>query len=435
MIPKILDENKPLSLRVLPTDKFKAGMLSLSAVLPISGESAYLTSLLMSVLLRGTQKYPSLEAINRRLDYLYGTELTIRNFYRGDVQVIGFSAELLDAAYLPDKDPIEDILEVVEQILFHPLLDENGLLLEKYVESEKKLQCDSIRSIKNNPRVYASEQLRALLYRTEPCGVPIYGTEEELMAVTPARLTAHWKALLETLSIDCFYVGSMDAEFLLQCLNRTVGKSLHIDKKPPYPRACAPVPRKELPQQVSETIEAGQSHLLMAWRCDATLNDPAHAARMVFNELFGASPVSRLFLNVREKLSLCYSCSSAYVSYKGTLRMSCGLHRDNRAAAQEEIERQMQALCNGEFSDDEVEIAKKSLRHYMRQLEDSPSALESFYYGRTLANNSETVQSLRDALERVTREDVVRVAREFSLHTVYFLEGTLNEQEEDDDEN
>ena len=115
--------------------------------------------------------------------------------------------------------------------------------------------------------------------------------------------------------------------------------------------------------------------------------------------------------------------------------MSCGLHRDNRAAAQEEIERQMQALCNGEFSDDEVEIAKKSLRHYMRQLEDSPSALESFYYGRTLANNSETVQSLRDALERVTREDVVRVAREFSLHTVYFLEGTLNEQEEDDDEN
>ena len=124
MKPTITAQNDALTLRVLKTDKFKAGMLSLSAFLPIDRDSSYLTSLLFSVMMRGTEKYPSLESINRRLDYLYGTDLVLRNFYRGDLQIVGFAAELLDTAYLPDGDSTADVLEVVEQILFHPLRDE-----------------------------------------------------------------------------------------------------------------------------------------------------------------------------------------------------------------------------------------------------------------------------------------------------------------------
>lgn len=434
MTPTITAQSETLTLRTLKTDRFKAGMLSLSAGLPIKRETAYLTSLLLSVLMRGTEKYPSLEAINRRLDYLYGTELTLRNFYRGDVQVIGFSAELLDAVYLPDGDPTADVLEVVEQILFHPLLDENGLLLEKYVESEKKLQCDSIRSLKNNPRVYAAEQMRALLYEGEPCGVPIYGTEEDLMAVTPALLTAHWKALTESLTLDCFYVGSMDERTLWTHLDSTLGKSLSSKRDVKLPCACAPIACRAEVQSACEEIDAGQSHLLMAWRSDATLNSEGHAARMVLNELFGGSPVSRLFVHVRERLSLCYSCSSAYASFKGTLRVACGVHRDNRDAAEEEIKNQFEALLQGAFSDEELAAAKKSLLHYLRQLEDSPNALESFYYSRLIAQNPDTVENLSKAIEAVTKEEVVAEARGFSLHTVYFLKGILNEEECDDAE-
>lgn len=434
MTPRIVAKNNALTLRVLKTDKFKAGMLSLSAVLPIHPQSTYLTTLLLSVLMRGTKKYPSLEAINRRLDYLYGTELALRNFYRGDLHVIGFSAELLDSAYLPEQDLTADVLEVVEEILFHPLLDENGLLLEKYVESEKKLQCDSIRSLKNNPRVYAAERMRTLLYEGEPSGVSISGTIEELEAVTPELLTAHWKRLTSSLALDCFYVGSMDETLLWDCLSSTVGKYTCQDDTAKAPCACSPIPMREL-RTFDEEFDAGQSHLLMAWRSDATLNSEGHAARMVLNEMFGASPVSRLFVNVREKMSLCYSCSSAYASFKGTLRVGCGLQRDNREAAETEIKKQFEELASGNFSNEELAAAKKSLSHYLRQLSDSPSALESFYYSRIVANNPDTVENLSRSVEAVTREDVVREANAFSLHTVYFLEGMLNEEETDDDEN
>ena len=134
-------------LRVLKTDRFKAGMLSVSVVLPIDRKKTPLTSLLLSVLRRGTEKYPSLALLNQRLDYLFGTGLSIRNFYRGDCQIIGFSADLLDASYLPaGEDLTEGVVDLIEQILFHPLLDENGLLLEKYVESEKQVQIDAIRA-------------------------------------------------------------------------------------------------------------------------------------------------------------------------------------------------------------------------------------------------------------------------------------------------
>ena len=156
MIPKLYSAGEGIRLRVCRTEKFKASMLSVSAMLPIEGGKPWLTSLLLSVLRRGTQHYPDLASINRRLDYLYGAELGIRNFYRGDSQIIGLTADMVDASYLPDagEDPLEDVLEVMCQILFHPLLDEKGLLLEKYVESEKKLQCEHIRSIKSNPRAY-----------------------------------------------------------------------------------------------------------------------------------------------------------------------------------------------------------------------------------------------------------------------------------------
>ena len=124
MTPSFLRLTDALTLRVCQTEKFKAGMLAVSAVLPIERESVYKTTLLLSVLRRGTEKYPTLAKLNQRLDYLFGTELSIRNLYRGDVQIIGFSAELLDAAYLPfGEDTLGEVLDVMAEILFHPKLD------------------------------------------------------------------------------------------------------------------------------------------------------------------------------------------------------------------------------------------------------------------------------------------------------------------------
>ena len=435
MIPTIHSVTDALTLRVCHTEKFKAGMLSVSAVLPIERDSVYKTTLLLSVLRRGTEKYPSLEKINQRLDYLYGTELSIRNFYRGDAQIIGFSAELLDASYLPTgEDTMGEVLDVMSQILFHPLLDANGLLDARYVESEKQLQCDAIRAQKNNPRAYAADRCRAILYRNDACGAPVLGTEEGILAVTPADLTAHWRHLLSQITLDCFYVGTASPDGIAALLRKHLAPDLtakcHTAEQL---RPSAVVPTGET-VRCDEALEVTQGHLLLGLCTGITVCDPKYYACALYNEMLGTSPVSKLFVNVREKRSLCYHCSSTYNAYKGAMLISCGLARENRERAETEIMAQLRALAEGDFSEEELEAAKRSLSNAYRQITDSPAALESFYFGRALAGVSDSVEHCRQAFLSLTREDVIAVAKSIFVDTVYYLDGTLGGGEELDDE-
>lgn len=441
MNPKLVFDADALSLRVCETDKFKAGLLSVSAILPIDRKKAPLITLLLAVLRRGTVKYPTLEALNRRLDYLWGAELSIRNFYRGDCQILGFTVELLDSTFLPktEEDTLTTVLDLLCQILFHPLLDENGRLLEKYVESEKQFQCEAIRSLKNTPRSYAAERFSELLFRDDLCGASVWGTEEEVMAITAEQLTRFWRELLSSLSFACFYVGAEKPEVLGHALKDTLGAALALrEEKTSAPSVAAvkALGRTDAPLLRTEEIEAGQSQLLLGFVTDCVVTSPDFYACAVFNELFGGSPNSRLFLHVREKLSLCYHCSSAYNAFKGALTLHCGLHRDHRARAEEEIMTQLSLLADGDFDEDELLAAKRSLIGAYRQIEDNPGATEGYYFRRALSGREETTDEAQKQIEAVTREDVIAVAKRLTLHTVYFLEGTLaDDGEEDGDEN
>ena len=181
-------------------------------------------------------------------------------------------------------------------------------------------------------------------------------------------------------------------------------------------------------------MEVGQSHLLLGFTSGCVIGSQNYHAFAVFNELLGCSPTSRLFVHVREKLSLCYHCSSSYNSFKGTLLIQCGLHRDNRARAEEEIKRQIDLIAQGDVNNGELEAAKKSLGCVYRQTEDSPTATEGFYFGRALASMDENTDACIDAINRVTIDDIVTIAKNLRLHTVYFLEGTLEGGEEEEDE-
>ena len=435
MIPKIYSVGQAVKLRVCRTEKFKTAMLSVSAVLPIRQESVWMTTLLLSVLRRGTEKYPTLEDLNRRLDYLYGTELSIRNFYRGNNHVIGFSADLLSEAYLPQgEDLIAEALDVMRQILFFPALDENGLLQERYVKSEQIQQCDAIRALKNNPRAYAAERMREELYAKEPCGALSLGTEDEVMAVSAKELTDYWRAWLKTLTLDCFYVGDGDPEPICDRLRVAFSDLLCADAVPtPYQgpvELCAADPVR----RVDEALEVGQGQLLLGLRTQTTLTDREFYACMVYNELLGTSPISKLFMNVRERLSLCYHCSSTYHAHNGAILIHCGLSRVNRRAAEDEILRQIEQLTRGEISDEELRAAKYSLCNAYLQIEDSPAALESFYFSRAMAGVTDSAADCRARFARITREDVVAVAQKMALDTVYYLDGLLDNGEEETDD-
>ncbi len=423
-------------LQVIRTEKFKSGLLSVSTVLPITGRGAVLAPLLLSVLRRGTKKYPTLAAINRRLEYLWGTGFSIRSFTRGNCLVLGFAADLLDPAYLPpaDEDLTDAVVELICEMLFSPLTDADGLLSARYVESEKQQQCDYIRAKKNNPAAYAAGRCSELMLAGEPAGNTLYGTEEETLAVTREELTAFWREWIATLSPTCFYVGSADAAALAKKLE-PIFVNFKADRAPasvwPIARHLAPA----TPRYVTESLPVRQSQLILGLRCNIFRREKEFYACCVMNELLGNSPISRLFVHVREKQSLCYSCSSVYSSFFGLLFVRCGLAEENRSRAEAEILRQLRAVAEGDFTDAELDAAKGSIENAYRQIEDSPADLESFFFQNRLTGQSLTPAEFRRGISEVDRRGVMQTAERLTVDTVYFLQGTLPaDNEEDEDE-
>ena len=280
------------------------------------------------------------------------------------------------------------------------------------------------------------------MFGSEPCGIPLYGSEEEVMSVTPEELTAYWKELYQNLSLHAFYVGASDVENVVDAFV----KGFAVEEVAPKPiekntptiplTDVASIPRRAEELRVCEDLPVHQSALVFGLRTPAAVQDEDFFAVALYNELLGSSsPVSKLFINVREKLGLCYSCFSAYNAYKAALTVCCSLEDDRREEAEAEIRRQLASLAAGDISDAEWQAAQQSMANAYRQLSDSPSAMEVYFLGRALAGVSISPEEGSARIASLTREDVVRVAKQMTVDTVFVLHPTAVGEERDDEEN
>ena len=425
-----------LTLRHTRDTRFKTARLTMILTFPADGEESPLTTLLCGVMSRGSEKYPRLALLNRRLDELYGTALNVRNYLHGDSHVVCYTAEMPEQAFLPPADTNLDILggvtELLADMLLRPLTDGEGYLCARHVEREKVALCDGIRAQRNDPRAYAGARLREIMCKDEPYGISVDGTVEQVMAMTPAAVTAHRKALLSRVCARVFYTGRDSRETVASALRKAFAG--WVPAPIPLPLSL-PHPPPEDPVYASEDMEISQGKLCMAWSCGENFttlkNSPDDlAAYALCNELFGVMQGSLLFRHVREELGLCYYCDSSLDMTKGILWVSCGIRSDKRAEAEAAIAAQLSRITRGEITPDEVEEAKLSLQNVYRQMEDSQSAMEVFALHRLLNGTEDTPEEELARIMAVTPADLARVASRFRLDTVFFLNG-VSEGEED----
>lgn len=422
-----------VELNSIQTERFKTETLSLTIALPMDRSGSVLYGLLLSLLKRGTEKYPTIGLINRRLDELYATGISARMDRFGSVSTFGFTAELLDECYTDGTTDIFDgALEVITQMLFHPLTDENGVFRSHLVESEKEIACDLIRASVNNPKTYASIRCHEIMFEKEYSGATIAESQKRISEATPEALTALYRSLMEQPFFRVFYIGSKSREQVAQKLLSRLQSYLSpsVSQKP-TPEASAYATASC--RRVDEETEAAQGKLVIGMRAGACVSDPDFYATLVFNELYGGSPVSKLFMNVRERLSLCYYCSASYEIYRGAIFVSCGVDPEKRDEAEGEIFRQLEEIRGGRFTQSEFDAAVKSLVSSYRALSDMPASVEAFYAGRDLFGIDCTVEQCIEGIRSVSREDVIRVAGKIAPDTIYFLMGDLAQEDEDDE--
>lgn len=416
-----------ITLTVLPSKRFKVGLFSCVFTLPLSPENSYTRSLLFSVLRRGCKCYPTLSHISRRLDELYATPYHVVDTIKGNCQYIGFSAELLENRYLlDDTDLCGDILSLMRQMLFCPLTDPNGKLCERYVEAEKKNAVDHLRSLQNHPSSYAMARFSDIFYQNEPFAVALEGAEQRISSISADQLTTTWHEMLCQAPIRCFYIGGMPSAALIERVRAMMQTAFAgIDRTvQPIDQHCCVARSWDTVRRVEEAGREGQSHLILGWRSGVTVQSPEYYAMMLCHELLGLSPISRLFVHVREAHSLCYSCSSIYRIERGDIIVNCGISANNRALAERAIIEQIEVLQRNEFSDAEWQAAKKSLIGSCRQMNDSTRSLFRYYELRSLLGMRQSLEQSIERFEALTREEVAAAARKLRLELVYFRRGT-----------
>ena len=404
-------------LTYLPARKFKTSLLSAQFVTPLRRETAGANALLAAVLRRGTVSCPDMGALSAKMDNLYDASIDYTVRKKGENQCVGFVASFIDDRYAPGG---ERLLEPAAALLGELVCDPvtyHGRFVPEYFESEKTNLLEAIRSLINDKRDWADSRLLRALCDGEAYAVPRLGDEETAERIDARSLYLHSRTLLASSRVEVLYCGSAERQRVEDAVLAAL-RHLPRGQVAPLPPIRRFDPRPQ-PRVLSEEMDVNQGKLGLGYRC-ATEDTPA---MILANLIFGGTSNSKLFMNVRERLSLCYYASSSYARSKGIMTVSSGVEQKDYDRAVEEITRQLTAVQNGDWEDWEQQGALQAMLSSLTSLPDSQSALENYYLGQIATDCDETPEQLARALREVTKERIMAAAQSARLDTVYFLHG------------
>lgn len=409
--------------------RFKTAALSVELLLPLAEESAAEQAILPFLLRRGCRAYPDFSALKRRLDRLYGAEVTASVGRVGEAQALYLQVTCLDDRFaLAGEAVAAECAELLRGMLFEPPL-QNGLFAADAVEEERRCLLENIRAEINNKRGYARLRCEQQLCAGEPYAVRPTGTAEQVEALTPAQITAAWQRMLATARVQILYHGNADA--------RTVAAPFFagfaaIDRHP----AALPVTRHRPGSEIAdaeETMAVVQSKMVLGICCTADAAGQDTPALRLANAVFGGTAFSMLFRTVREKLSLCYYCAASFDRLKGVGMIDSGVQAEKIPAARAEILRQLSLLQAGGFSDEDFENTRRFMISQYHTVGDLQSSLVSWYASQALDDAPLSPGEAAEELAAVTRERLVAAARTLKPVCEFRLMPDGEEGEDDDE--
>ena len=409
-------------LTAVQTTKFKSSVLAAHFLTPLSADTASCNALVPMVLRRGTGEHPDLESVSAALDELYGGSLEPLVRKKGETQCVGFVGSFLDDAYTLDGEQVlEPAAGLLAEVLLRPYT-QDGAFCPDYTRQERDNLIDRIRAQVNDKRQYAQLRVVAEMCGDEAFGVDRLGSEASAQAIEPKQLWAQYQKLLNTAQVELYYCGSADLTRVQAAFAPLVeGLPAEGSRISVVRPAKKKAPAK--PRRVEESLDVTQGKLSMGFRTNTDAWDEQYPALALVNAIYGGTTTSKLFMNVREKLSLCYYASSGLMKYKNVMLVSSGVEFDKVSQAEGEILSQLYKCQTGDFTDDEMEWARRSVVSTLLTTLDTQSRLEDYWLGQAAAGLEEGPDALAERVEHVTREQAVAAAQDLTLDTVYFLKG------------
>lgn len=407
--------------RFIKAEKFKTNTISVFFNIPLERKTVTKAALLPAVMKRGTMKHQTMSELTRYLYDLYSASLRAGVRSKGDGEVLYFTIEYIRDRFIGENLTAK-IIELLSEFIFSPLVDENGFNQE-YLDGEKVNLRNAIEGLINDKRDYVEYKCREAMFPDEGYGMYEAGFVEDIPYITASNLYDFYKQIISRAKVDIFAGGDFDSDALNDIKNELCGRFEPRDAE--YVNTKIAVPTGREINKIVEEIPVVQSKLCIGVKCGIDPTSPEYYGLLLGGCVFGGSPFSKLFNNVREKLSLAYYAVSRTERFKSTMFISCGIETEKYQAAYDEIMVQFNKMLKGDIEDSEIENSKLYLINSFNSMKDGLRTMEDYYLSQAIMGNDGNIDDLIDRVSRVSKDEVVAAFNKIEFDTIYFLKGNI----------
>lgn len=410
-----------IKLHTIKTDKFKTNLVAVFLTTELNRQNVTKNALISMILRRGSKKMTTQEEISRQMEEMYGASFDCGLDKTGDNQVLKFYIEVINDNFLPQQE--EDILKTAIQnlieIVFNPYI-ENESFKQEYIEQEKNNLKQMIEGKIDNKARYAMDRCIEEMYTDKPFGLYKFGYEEDLEKMNGKDLYSYYEDLINSCKIDIFVSGNINDE-VTNIVNENEDIQKLKERKPNYkvPK-IEKVEKREKENIVTDSMDVTQGKLILGLDIDIDKEELKYDT-LIYNSILGGTANSKMFQNVREKSHLAYVASSSYLRHKNNIFVNCGIEIANYEKALEIIKKQLKDMENGDFTEEDLENAKKGIIATINTIPEEQDTEISYYFGQEFSETKVSLEEYIKKIEKVTKQDVIDIAKKVGVNTIYFL--------------
>lgn len=416
------------NLHIIKTNKFKTVTVQVGFKRKLKKEEITYRNMIVNMLCESTSLYPSKRLMTIQTENLYDLYYKGMNYISGRYNVMNFSVTFLNEEYT-EEGLLDESIKFLADIIFKPNIEKNknGISFNsKNFKQSYNLLKDNIVSQKENPDIYSKTRMLEYMEPDSYLSYRSVGYIEDLESINSKKLYKYYESILNSDIMDIFIIGNVNEQHIKKIIEDNFSR-IKTFKKPTESHFVVPKKAKLIPKTIRETQKINQSKLVLGYKIDKMDDFQLRYVLNVYSYILGGGPDSKLFKTVREKNSLCYYISSVGQPLNSIMTIKAGINKNDFKKALSLIKKEVSNMKKGKFSDDDIIKAKITYINSLKELEDNPDNLISLYAGIEYLNSDNLSERFKK-INRVTKDDVIKLASKIHLDTIYLLEGEDNEE-------
>ncbi len=414
---KTFEISDGIRMRAVKDDRFKTGRISLTMLLPLTEQTAARNAVMLYTLQQSCNKYSSSKQLNEKLDFLYGASLNAEVFKIGESQALKLSIQGLSDKYIPDNSSISaQLSEFLCELIFNPNTKDLAFVHSEIQKAKLEI-LDILSEEFSDKRIYAKKRCNELMCEGEAYAISRFGKKEDIEALSDEEIFDAWQSVLLRAKIEITAIGMFDFDKIAKSFEEKFKKI----KRDYSPFEYVTIKETQKARYVEDNMDLSQAKLVLGYRAQNVRSFEEKMSYKLMCAILGGTPSSKLFLNVREKLSLCYYCSSSFDSNKCVMFVESGVEDENIQKAKCEISNQLDAIRDADFDEEMISANKLALQNSYLGISDSLGRLESFYLSQLFEDKLRSPEEYADFILGINKNDIIKAAKNTALCMIYIL--------------